>query len=88
MRSSMNTAAAPFALMRAPSEISGALRDSVKDIMAAVRPALTAARAFGAIIYKALHDSRQLQAEREIARHRDLIASIRNSRKPSDRRIP
>jgi len=86
MRSSMNTAAAPFALMRDSSQ--DAWRDSVKDVMAAVRSALTATRAFGAIIFKALHDSRQLQAEREIARHRHLISSIRKSREPSPPGIP
>jgi|HubBroStandDraft_6_1064221.scaffolds.fasta_scaffold103323_4 hypothetical protein len=74
MRASMITARIPMALMHVPSQTGGAWREGALDAMAvALRPALSTARACGARILKALHDSRRQQAAHEIARHRHLL---------------
>jgi hypothetical protein len=70
----MIIAIVPIALMQAPSQLSGAWSEGVLDFAAAAfRIAATTARACVGRVLKALHDSRRLQAEREIARHRHLI---------------
>jgi hypothetical protein len=74
MRASMITARIPMAFMHVPSQPSGAWREGALHAMAvALRPALSTARACGARILQALHDSRQRQAAIEIARHRHLL---------------
>lgn len=74
MRTSVITARLPMAFMHTPRQPSGASRENVMALMAAAfRPALSSARAYGWRILKALHDSRRLQAAREIERHRHLL---------------
>jgi hypothetical protein len=74
MRAAMIIAIVPMALMQAPSQLSGAWGEGVLDFTAAAfRIATTTAWSCVGRVLKALHDSRRLQAEREIVRHRHLI---------------
>jgi hypothetical protein len=74
MRTLMITARIPMTLTHVHGQLSQAWLESVLDAMtAAFRPSLSSARAYGWRILKALHDSRRLQAAREIERHRHLL---------------
>ena len=78
MRTSMTMDRLPMDLTQAPRHLSDTRRDDVTEALATMfRIALSNTRACGWRILKALHDSRQLQAKREIARHRHLIDQFR-----------
>jgi hypothetical protein len=73
--------------MHTPSQLSSASGEVLPDsVLAAIRMVLSSALACAGRVLNALHESRRLQAEREIARHRHLIDRIR-SRTPAIRSI-